>query len=180
MTNLSSRILTLLSLNLFINCCKPVLKIIGCFISYCSPWDSTWGPVAGLESAHWKATALCDTGLRSSDHRQQVDTTNSQRQRKVSMGQLWMVWQAAVTVHQLPSHWHLSLKRGKKKVKLPVTDPPPRDSLTKTSLIEATTSLFFGYWCPFSLLPTCQWVLYPHLPASLVFRASLFLMKDMK
>lgn len=104
-----------------------------------------------------------NTELRSSAPGQQVGAKNSQRQHKVSMGQLWAAWQAAVTAHQLPHHQQLTFERRKKENKPPTTDPPPRPALTKLCLIRAAASLFLSYSCPFSPLPASRWMLYPHL-----------------
>lgn len=112
--------------------------------------------------ARWEKHAG-NTELTSSAPEHQVGARNSQRQHKVSMGQLWAAWQAAVTAHQLPHHQQLTFERGKKENKPPTTDPPPRPELTKLCLIGAAASLFLSYSCPFSPLPASRWMLYPHL-----------------
>lgn len=132
--------------------------------------------LGGLGRALWKATALAFTtqglGAQTRGNRWIKQTARG------SAGYQWGNYEWCDK--QLSQHTsclapqHLSLKRGKKETKPPITDTPPWASLTKTSLIGGAVSLGFGYSCPFSPLPTSQWMLYPYWLSSFVLRARLF------
>lgn len=151
----------LLSLNLFTNCCSTASRIIGCFVLYHLPCGSTRGPVAGLEEARRKAAApvMLRWGAQPKDNRWVQQTARGsaryqwgnyeQRDKQLSRSTSCLATDIS----------HLGEER---KNEPPTTDPPPRPPLTKTCLIGAATSVFFGYSRPFSPLPASRCMLYPH------------------